>query len=147
MKKLIVSLALSMLVFTSSIFASTGGVPASVSSVFNEKFAQAKDVKWETGKDFYKAAFEVRGRTMFVYFADNGDIMGVAGNLSPVRLPESLRSEIRKNYSNYWITDLFRYRNAVEDGFVITLEGADKVIVLKALGAQGWHVYKTSAKA
>jgi hypothetical protein len=146
MKKIIVSLAFSMLVFTSSTFAGTGGVPASVSSVFNEKFAQAKDVRWETGKGFYKAAFEMRGRTLFVFFADNGDIMGMAGNLSPVRLPESLRSEIKKNYSNYWITDLFKYRNADENGFVITLEGADKVIVLKALGDQGWQVYKTSVK-
>ena len=146
MKKIIVSLALLMLVFTGSTFASTGDVPAAVTGALNEKFAQAKDVKWETGKDFYKAAFEMRGRTMFVFFADNGDIMGIAGNLSPVRLPESLRSAIKKNYSNYWITDLFKYRNADEDGFVITLEGADKVIVLKALVAQGWQVYKTSAK-
>ena len=146
MKKIIVSLALLMLVFTGSTFAGTGGVPASVSGVFNEKFANAKDVIWETGKDFYKAAFEMRGRTMFVYFADNGDIMGMAGNLSPVRLPESLRSSIKKGYSNYWITDLFKYRNADEDGFVITLEGADKVIVLKAMGDQGWKVYKTVSK-
>jgi hypothetical protein len=146
MKKIIVSLALSMLVFTGSTFAGTGGVPSSVSGVFNEKFAQATNVKWETGKDFYKAAFEMRGRTLFVYFADNGDIMGIAGNLSPVSLPENLRLEIKKNYSNYWITDLFKYRNADENGFVITLEGADKVIVLKALDDQGWQVYKTVAR-
>ncbi len=146
MKKIIVSLALLMLVFTGNIFAGTGGVPASVSSVFNEKFANVKDVRWETGKNFYKAAFEMRGKTLFVFFADNGDIMGVAGNLSPVRLPETLRSEIKKNYSNYWITDLFKYRNADEDGFVVTLEGADKVVVLKALGNQGWQVYKTITK-
>lgn len=146
MKKIIVSLALLMLVFTGSTFAGIGGVPASVSGVFNEKFADAKDVRWETGKGFYKAAFEMGGRTLFAFFAANGDITGIAGNLSPVRLPEVLRSEIKKNYSNYWITDLFKYRNADEDGFVITLEGADKVIVLKALGDQGWQVYKTSAK-
>jgi hypothetical protein len=145
MKKIIVSLALLILVFTGSTFAGNG-VPSMVSGVFNEKFANAKDVKWETGKDFYKAAFEMRGRTLFVYFADNGDIMGIAGNLSPVRLPETLRSEIRKSYSNYWITDLFKYRNADEDGFVITLEGADKVIILKASGDQGWQVYKTISK-
>ena len=88
MKKIIVSLALSMLVCTGSTFAGNGGVPATVSNVFNEKFANAKDVIWETGKDFYKAAFERRGGTVFVYFADNGDIMGIAGNLSPLRLPE-----------------------------------------------------------
>jgi outer membrane lipoprotein-sorting protein len=146
MKKFIASLALAMLVCTGSIFAGTGGVPQSVNGAFNEKFAQAKDVKWETGKGFYKAEFEMRGRTMFVYFADNGDIMGIAGNLSPVRLPESLRSEIKKNYSSYWITDLFKYRNEDGGGFVVTLEGADKVIVLKALGDQGWQVYRTISK-
>jgi hypothetical protein len=146
MKKIIVSLALLMLVFPGSTFAGTSGVPALVSGAFNEKFANAKDVKWEMGKGFYKAAFEMRGRTLFVYFADNGDIMGIAGNLSPVGLPERLRSEVKKNYSNYWITELFKYRNADDDGFVITLEGADKVIVLKALGDQGWQVYKTVAK-
>lgn len=148
MKKFIVSIALSMLVFTGSIFAATGdnGVPESVNGVFTERFAQAKDVQWETGKGFYKAEFELRGRTLFAYFADNGDLMGIAGNLSPVKLPEALRSELKSSYANYWITDLFRYRNADEDGFVITLEGADKVILLKALGDQGWQVYKTIAK-
>ncbi len=148
MKKFIVSIALSMLVFTGSIFAATGdnGVPELVNGVFNERFAQAKDVTWETGKGFYKAEFDMRGRTLFAYFADNGDLIGIAGNLSPVKLPETLRSELKRNYANYWITELVKYRNAEEDGFVVTLEGADKVIVLKALGAQGWEVYRTNAK-
>jgi hypothetical protein len=148
MKKFIVSIALSMLVFTGSTFAATGdnGVPESVNGAFNERFAQAKDVTWETGKRFYKAEFYMHGRTFFAYFADNGDMMGIAGNLSPVKLPETLRSELKRNYSNYWITDLVKYRNAEEDGFVVTLEGADKVIVLKAPGGQGWQMYKTSAK-
>lgn len=146
MKKIIASLALTLLVFTGSIFAGTGDVPQSVNGAFNEKFAQAKDVKWETGKGFYKAEFEMRGRTLMVYFAGNGDIMGIAGNLSPVKLPESLRSEIKKNYAGYWITDLFKYRNTDENGFVVTLEGADKVIVLKATGGQGWLVYRTAGK-
>jgi hypothetical protein len=146
MKKIIVSLALSILVFTGSTFAGTGDVPASVNGAFNEKFAQAKGVKWETGKDFYKAEFEMRGRTLFVYFADNGDIMGIAGYVSPVKLPGSLQSVIKKSYANYWITDLSKYRNAEEDGFVITLESADKVIVLKATGDQGWKVYKSEVR-
>ena len=146
MKKIIVSFALSMLVFTGSTFAGNGGIPASVSNVFNEKFAYAKDVTWETGKDFYKATFEMRGGTMFVYFADNGDIMGIAGNLSPVWLPEDLRSAIKKSYGNYWITELVKYRNSDEHGFVVTLEGADKVIVLKAHDGQEWKIYKTITK-
>ncbi len=146
MKKIIVSLALSMLAFTGSIFAGSGDVPASVNGSFSEKFAHAKDVKWETGKDFYKAEFEMRGRTLFVYFADNGDIMGIAGNVSPLRLPQDLRSAIKKSYTNYWITGLFKYRNADEEGFVITLENADKVVVLKATGNQGWKVYRSEVR-
>src|ERR1700743_2684372 len=148
MKKFIVSIALSLLVFTGRTLAATGdnGVPEPVNSVFNERFPEVKDVAWETGKDFYKAGFDMRGRMVFAYFAANGDLMGIASNLSPFKLPKTLKSALKSNYANYWITDLVKYRIAEEDGLVVTLEDADKVIVLKALGTQGWRVYKTKAK-
>jgi hypothetical protein len=151
MKKTIITLAVSILGFAGSSFAatpkSTGPVPANVESEFTQAFATAMDVRWEAGKDFFKATFEDWGRTLFAFYADNGDLMGVATNLSANTLPEQLKTPIRKNYSGYWITDLFGYHNADEKGFVITLENADKVVVLKASGNEGWSVYKTTVKA
>ena len=51
-----------------------------------------------------------------------------------------------KQNTDIWITDLFGYHNMDEKGFVITLESADKVVVLKAVGEEGWRVYKTTSK-
>jgi hypothetical protein len=151
MKKTIIALAISTLGLTGSSYAatpkSTDPVPATVETQFSQQFNHAMDVRWEEGKNFFKATFEDWGRTLFAFYADNGDLMGVATNLSSTVLPERLREEIKQSYAGYWITDLFGYHNADEKGFVVTLENADKVIVLKAAGKEGWNVYKTTVKS
>src|SRR5271170_1102880 len=135
MKKTFFTLAISMLGFAGSSFAatpkSTDPVPANVESEFCERFTTAMDVRWEERKNFFKATFEDWGRTLFAFYADNGDLMGVASNLSSSTLPERLQTQVKKYYSGYWITDLFAYHNQDEKGFVVTLESADRVIVLK----------------
>jgi len=151
MKKTFFTFAISMLGFAGSSFAatpkSTDPVPATVESEFSQQFTTAMDVRWEEGKNFFKATFEDWGRTLFAFYADNGDLMGVASNLSTTTLPERLGTQVRKSYAGYWVTDLFGYQNADEKGFVITLENADKVVVLKAVGNERWSVYKTMVKA
>ena len=151
MKKTFFTFAISMLGFAGNSFAATpksaDPVPANVESVFSEQFSTAMDVRWEEGKNFFKATFEDWGRTLFAFYADNGDLMGVASNLSTTTLPVRLRTQIGKNYPGYWVSDLFGYHRADEKGFVITLENADKVIVLRSVGKEGWSVYKTTVKA
>jgi len=151
MKKTIITFAIMMLGLTGSIYAATpnsaDAVPANVESEFSQQFTNAMDVRWEEGKNFFKATFEDWGRTLFAFYADNGDLMGVATNLSTTTLPERLRAQVRKSYAGYWVTDLFGFHNADEKGFVITLENADKVVVLKAVGNESWSVYKTTVKA
>lgn len=122
-------------------------VPLTVESQFSQQFVHAMDVRWEEGKDFFKATFEDWGRTLLAFYSDNGDLMGVATNLSSTTLPERLRDKVKKSYAGYWITDLFGYHSGDEHGFVITLENADRVVVLKAIGDGGWSVYKTTVKS
>jgi|SRR5580692_1348132 hypothetical protein len=150
MKKIMTAFAITMLGLTGSSYATTpksDAVPANVESEFSQQFTTAMDVRWEEGKDFFKATFEDWGRTLFAFYADNGDLMGVATNLSTNTLPERLRAQVRVSYAGYWVTDLFGYHNADEKGFVITLENADKVIVLKSVGNESWSVYKSTVKA
>jgi len=121
-------------------------VPVPVKAQFTQQFAQARDVRWEEGKDFFKATFEDWGRTLFAFYSGNGDLMGVATNLSASSLPERLQAQIKKSYTGYWITDLFGFHNQDEKGFVVTLESADRVVVLKAAGDESWSVYRTTVK-
>jgi len=155
MKKTIIALAFATLGLTASTYAGTNAkapnpvapVPVRIESQFSQHFANAMDVRWEAGRNFFKATFEDWGRTLFAFFADNGDLMGVATNLSSTTLPARLQAQIKHSYSGYWITDLFGYHNADDKGFVVTLENADKVIVLKATGEGGWNVYKSTLKS
>jgi hypothetical protein len=149
MKKTMIALAITMLGLTGSSDAAApkSNVPLQVETRFSQQFAEAMDVRWEEGTNFFKATFEDWGRTLFAFYADNGDLMGVAANLSSPTLPERLQAQIKRSYAGYWITDLFGYHNQDEKGFVVTLENADKVVILKAVGEGGWNVYKTSAKS
>jgi hypothetical protein len=150
MKKTMIALAFTMLGLAGSAYAAAPvlnvPVPVPVEAQFSQQFAQARDVRWEEGKDFFKATFEDWGLTLFAFYAENGDLMGVASNLSASSLPERLQTQIRKSYTGYWITDLFGYHNQDEKAFVVTLESADKVVVLKAVGDGSWSVYKTTVK-
>ncbi|HLZ87519.1 MAG TPA: hypothetical protein VKQ52_09775 [Puia sp.] len=157
MKKITALFALSFLLLTGAAHAATTvpayaattapGVPAAISREFSEKFAKATDIRWETMKGYYKATFSINGKTLFAFYTDRGNLMGVAHNLSPLNLPQPLREEIKSSYAGYWITDLFTYHNADENGVVITLENADKVIVLKSTGSQVWDLYRSSVKS
>ncbi|HEV3412401.1 MAG TPA: hypothetical protein VG101_07980 [Puia sp.] len=150
MKKIMIVAAFTMFGLAGSAYATalkSNPVPAPVEVQFSRQFAHAMDVRWEEGKNFFKATFEDWGRTLFAFYAGNGDLMGVATNLSSSTLPEKLQTQIKRSYSGYWITDLFGYHNQAEKGFVITLENADKVVVLKAVGDGGWNVYKTTVKS
>jgi hypothetical protein len=150
MQKTIIALAFTMLGLAGSTYAAASKskepVPVRIEDQFSQQFTHAMDVRWEAGRNFFKATFEDWGRTLFAFYADNGDLMGVATNLSSRNLPERLQGQIKKSYAGYWITDLFGYHNMDEKGFVITLESADKVVVLKAVGEDGWSVYKTTSK-
>jgi hypothetical protein len=150
MKKTLIALAFTMLGLAGSTYAAdpkSMPVPVRVEAQFSQQFAHAMDVRWEEGKNFFKATFENWGRTLFAFYAGNGDLMGVATNLSSSTLPEPLQTQIKQSYSGYWITDLFGYHNVNEKGFVVTLENADKIVVLKAVSDDRWSVYQTKLKS
>ena len=140
------AIALLGLAATSYAAAPKMDVPAKVAEQFTQQFSGAMDVRWEEGNNFFKATFEDWGRTLFAFYADNGDLMGVATNLSSSTLPAYLQTALKHSYSGYWITDLFGYHNPDEKGYVVTLENADKRIVLKAVGDGGWSVYKQTLR-
>ena len=148
MKKLTVLLTLSLFLLAGRTYARTTDptVPEAINTEFSRDFAQAKDVKWEIADRFFKATFDLRGQVLFAFYAANADFMGIAANLRSDKLPRNLSSEIKKSYADYWITDLFKYKTVDEDGFIITLESPEKVIILKSTGIQGWNVYHVTAK-
>jgi hypothetical protein len=147
MKNRILGLALLLMVgFSNSFAKSFEGVSQKIMQSFQKEFTNAKDVKWETSKDFSKATFKLNDQVMFAYYAENGELLGVSRNIISSQLPINLLNELKKNYTQYWITDLFEMASSNETSYYVTLENSEAVTVLKSSGANGWEIYRKDKK-
>jgi len=142
MKKRILMGVLVMMVALSS-FAHTGEeVNENVLRSFNKEFAGAQDVSWEIGKTMLKATFRINDQVMFAYYREQGDLVAVTRNIVSAQLPISLLADLKKNYQDYWITDLFELSADDSSNYYLTLQSADQTLVLKSSGNHGWQLYK-----
>ncbi|HUR11872.1 MAG TPA: hypothetical protein VM012_10910 [Flavitalea sp.] len=147
MKKRILTLALMLSISLSSIFANTReGVNEKVMNTFKTEFANARDVKWESSKDFVKATFILNEQVLFAYYSLDGEQIAVSRNIVSSQLPINLLADLKKNYSEFWISDLFEIATKTDTGYYVTIENGDFTIVLKSNGGSGWNVYKKDRK-
>ena len=139
-------LTLAIAVCTLSAFASEKNVTSVVLNAFNNEFTTAKEVEWTAGKGYYKATFMYNNKYVFAFYSTEGELLGLTHYLSPVDLPLSLQNNIRKDYNDYWVSDLFE---VVKDGttsYYLTLEKADKTIILQSSGGNEWSTVKKIKK-
>jgi len=147
MKKSILSLALMLMIGISSTFANNAeGVNQKVMSSFKKEFANAKDVKWESGKEYVKATFTLNGQILFAYYSESGEMLAMTRNIVSSQLPINLLNDLKKDYSSFWITDLFEMAAGNETAYYVTLESADSIIVLKSSDASNWEQFKKEKK-
>ena len=85
-------------------------------------------------------------QVMFAYYNGEGELLGVTRNIVSSQLPISLLADLKKNYSEYWISDLFEMASNSETDYYVTLESADSTLVLKSSGSASWNVYKKIKK-
>ena len=128
-------------------FAGEEKVAPKVLEAFNTEFSTAKDVEWSIGEDQYTATFNYNGAYVFAYYNEEGDLLGLTRNLTPNALSMTLQNSLKKNYSDFWVSDLFEVAKNGGTDYYITLENADKKIVLHAAGGKDWEVYKKVKKA
>jgi hypothetical protein len=147
-KRIIISMAACFLTF-SSIFAGTRGddVPQNIASDFSSHFYHAQNVKWEKMDSYYEVTFSQFGSTMFAFYSENADFMGIANYIPTGNLPELLSHELKTKYGNYWISDLFRYLVNDQPGYCVTIENGDQKIMLKSEGSKNWILYKSVKKS
>jgi hypothetical protein len=144
MKKIILTLAIAIGSLTS--FAREGEVNQKVLDAFNSEFNQATEVSWTVTKDYYKATFMYNDRYVFAYYTENGELLAMTRYISSDDLPLSLVTSLKKNYGDYWISDLFEMAKNEGTQYVVTLENADSKLILKASSGT-WSVYQKIRKA
>jgi hypothetical protein len=148
MKKSILTWAMMLTMGLSTTFANNEEtINQRAVSSFKKEFSTAQDVKWENRKDFVKATFKLNDQVMFAYYSQAGELLVVSRNILSTQLPINLLSNLKNDYSSYWISDLFETSNAEGASYYVTLESADQTVVLKSNGTTSWDTYKKEKKS
>ena len=114
---------------------------------FKKEFVTAKDVSWQNNRDFVKATFTMNDQVMFAYYTPGGELIAITRNISSDKLPISLLTNLKKNYSEYWITDLFEAVSNGTGNYFVTLQNADVEVILKSDEFGGWETFKKVKKS
>jgi hypothetical protein len=149
MKKRFIISMVACILSSSFTFADTrgGDIPQTIASDFSSHFYRAQNVKWEKMDSYYEVTFSQFGTTLFAFYSENADFMGIANYIPTTNLPESLSLELKTKYNNYWVSDLFRYLVNDQPGYCITIENGNQKIMLKSDGNQKWNLYKSVKKS
>jgi len=143
MKSLIIAAAL----FVSlSAFAGREKVNEKVLNAFKTEFVNAQEVEWTISSEYFKASFQMNGQRIFAFYNTDGELMGLTRNISSAQLPVRLQTSLKKNYSNYWISDLFEVSNSDGTHYYVTLENGTSKVVLKSSTGNDWSAYKKDRK-
>ena|SRR5437899_846215 len=70
----------------------------------------------------------------------------VVSNILSDKLPAKLLSTIKKNYSNYWITSLYKETVNGKVSYHITVENPDQIIKLSAVHPSNWTIQRVVPK-
>jgi hypothetical protein len=145
MKKMMLTLAI--VISTLSAFAVEEKVNPKVLDAFKNEFNTAKEVEWTVGNTYYMATFTYNDKYVFAYYTVDGILLGLSHYISPAELPMALQNNLKKNYSDYWVSDLFEVAKNGKTEYYVTLENADKKIVLQSSGSNDWQGYRKIRKA
>ncbi len=78
-------------------------VPEAVQKSFQEKFAQASEVKWEEEEGTYEAEFQLNGKEMSAEFSGDGTWMETETEVDQADLPAAIVDTLESAYGDYTV--------------------------------------------
>jgi hypothetical protein len=139
MKKFILSIAVLLALTCTSFAKSPAGINDRVFASFQKEFNRASEVKWTVTNNYVMATFQLDKEILYAYYDFQGNLAGLVHHMLTTNLPADLQKDIRKHYSNYWVSSLFQVTNEEGVSYYIQLKNADETIVLSSDGSNGWH--------
>ena len=139
-------LALISFLFSVKSFANDGIISVSVQESFNKSFKNATEVKWSTINSYYKADFTFNGQQVTAFFESDGKLIAVTRHVLSTSLPVTLQADLKKDYEDYWISDVFEVNDDQGTSYFVTLQKADVILTLKATSGSNWSEYRKVTK-
>ena len=121
-------------------------VAQKASNTLTRMFTGAGEVSWNSTDTYLKATFTLNEKVMFAYFDQSGEFVGVSRNMLTSALPINLQIQLKMNYSNGWITELYEFAGVESTEYFATIENSDQKIFLKSSGSNEWSVLKKVRK-
>ena len=110
-----------------------------VRTAFQKDFNKAELVDYTSSKDYTRLTLKVNDMIVFAYYSEKGDLLAVTRNIKSTQLPLPLLLELKKNYSHYWITELFEMSAGSQTTYYMILENADTKVNLKSFDNDSWE--------
>ena len=145
MKKILFVLGLLALMGVSNAYPSERVSPKVLAS-FKSEFSSATNVEWETGSNYFRAAFSLNEQRVFAYYSVTGELISIARYISTIQLPINLFSNLKNEYSKYWVSDLFEVSNSEGLHYYVTLETADSTLMMRSSNGGNWSTYSKKKK-
>jgi hypothetical protein len=119
---------------------------AAVTASFHKDFKKAELLTTEPGKNYTKLTFRMNDMVLFAFYSEEGQLLAVTRNIKSNQLPIKLLLQIKQDYANYWISELFEFNADGTNAYYITLENADSSVTLRSSGSDAWDVYTKKTK-
>jgi len=133
--------------FGASAIAGENEIKQEVLNAFNYQFEDAKETEWTIVKDLYKVRFKNNGKWMFAFYNADAEWVASGRYISPCDLPDYLQKNLKKNYSSFWVAELFEINSSEGSAFYVTVENADKKVALESMNYSRWTLYKDFEKS
>ncbi len=145
-KKLAIAVALLLTVGVTSSFATPTDKTDVIKASFKKDFQKAELMGIEASDTYNKLTFKMNDMVLYAFYSDNGELLAVTRNIKSSQLPIQLLLDLKRNYANYWITDLFEFNGNETNSYYVTLENADSSITLRANSSDNWQLYSRKNK-
>lgn len=146
-KKLAFVLAMFLTVGVSSSFATpTDNMNEQVRASFRKDFSKAELMNEEVTKQYTKLTLKMNDMVLYAFYADNGDLLAVTRNIRTSQLPIKLLLQLKKSYSDYWISELFEMNAEGQNSYYVTVENANTKVTLRSVSSSDWELYERTAK-
>ncbi len=146
MKKIIMALAFIAFTIGNAAIAGEKEIDKRIRQSFEKEFAGAIDVKWYTHDEYTQVDFSFNGVQLMVYYNNNGETLALVRNIGFSSLPLLLQFDLKRNYKDYWITQIRELTNRGGTHYYLILENADKTIKLRSFGSNEWDLMGKEAK-
>ncbi|MFI5124476.1 MAG: hypothetical protein ACHQDF_04065 [Chitinophagales bacterium] len=143
MKKLVLALAVILMAGLSKASANSPvEVNKRVINAFYAEFDHAKNVSWNETSKYIVAEFSLDNKIMYAYYKPDGRFVGIIHHLLSTDLPENLRIGLKKKYSSYWVSELFKVENDEGTSYYANLENGTESVLLSSNEYNVWNTYK-----